>query len=159
MITTLNQLKSEVTQIANAHLMVHSFYWGSPEIIAKRTDVVYPLVFAYPISFRLNSNTTDRVIRIGVIDRIFKSWDNLDDVHSDCELIARDFYRVLNKSPRLRKRWRIDNSPNGEVFTLHDKGQGDNADYVAGVYFDVDISLRDKSGVCDIPLDGNFPLR
>lgn len=157
--TTLNQLKQDFTEIAEAHLQVHTFYWGSPELIAKQEDVVYPLVFAYPVTLRLNDSMTDRVIRLGVIDKIFKSWSNLDDVHSDCEIIARDFYRILNRAPRFRSKWRIDGSPNGEVFTLHDKGQGDNADYVAGVYIDLDIALRDKNGVCDIPLDPNFKLR
>lgn len=156
--TTLNQLKRDFKTIADAHQMVHSFYWGSPDRIAKQETVNYPLVFAYPVTVRLENNITERSIKFGVCDKIFKDWDkNLDEVHSDCELIFRDFYRVMNKNRDFRMRWRFETSPNGEMFILHAPGNNDNADYIAGVVADLTISFRDKSGICDIPMDDILP--
>ena len=100
----------------------------------------------YPNANLLN-NQTQLQLTIFVCDKMYKDWSNLNDVESDTLQICRDVYNVINSSTRWQKIGRVQSC---SVSKFIERG----GDEVAGHTMTFQLLLRDKSGVCDLPMPG-----
>lgn len=143
--TSPNQIRVELKEIAEKHLQTNSFYWGDLLDAVKQDAISYPLVNCYypSGSFQYNTSTIQLVIEVG--DKLYKDSSNLNDIESDTLQIVRDFFNVINKSPRWKRIGKIQNA------TLN-KFKWATGDEIAGHRLTMNFILRDISGVCDLPI-------
>ena len=152
---SINQLKIELKEIAEAHLQVNSFYWGDIIDATHQTAIQYPLMNCYYPNGSFNFNTSVVQIVIEVGDKLYKDSSNLNDVESDTLQMIRDVYQIINKSVRWKTFGKVQNA-------TYNKFKWSTADEIAGHRLTVNFALRDSSGVCDLPLigydyDGDVP--
>ena len=144
---SINQLKIELKEIAEAHLQVNSFYWGDIIDATHQTAIQYPLMNCYYPNGSFNFNTSVVQIVIEVGDKLYKDSSNLNDVESDTLQMIRDVYQIINKSVRWKTFGKVQNA-------TYNKFKWSTADEIAGHRLTVNFALRDSSGVCDLPLVG-----
>jgi len=144
--TSLNQLKAQLKDIAQAHLQINSFHFGDLEEALNKSAIIYPLMNCYAATGGdFKTNTTDTLIVIEIYDKLYKDSSNLDDVISDTKQECRDVFQIMNRSARWRKLGRVSNSTTA-------KFKWGTQDEVAGHIMTVTFTLRDVSGICDLPL-------
>lgn len=100
----------------------------------------------YP-NANLLSNQTQLQLTVFVCDKMYKDWSNLNDVESDTLQICRDIYQTINSSTRWQKIGRVQSC---SVSKFIERG----GDEVAGHTMTFQLLLRDKFGVCDLPMPG-----
>ena len=93
---TLNQIISVFQTFANAHMQIATFYYGNPNDLQSRRDIVYPVMCLYlndGISIsRANKQTTYpfKLVLMDLVNIVSKAEDNSQDVESDLMQIAED---------------------------------------------------------------------
>lgn len=148
MLKSINQIRLELSEIASAHLQINSFFWGDfLRSYKENTELNYPLMGALYPSATLLRNQTSVQLSIYVCDKIYKDWSNLNDVESDTLQICRDIYNVMNSSFRWQSIGRVQSCT---VTKFIERG----GDEVAGHTMTVQFLIRDRAGVCDLPMTG-----
>tara|TARA_R110000868_G_scaffold279203_1_gene539265 strand:- start:12625 stop:14199 length:1575 start_codon:yes stop_codon:yes gene_type:complete len=146
MIKSPNQIRLELAEIQSDHLQLSSFYWGDFLTAYKENELNYPLMGAFYPSGSFLRNQTQIQLTIYVADKLYDSWSNLNEVESDTLQICRDIYQVINSSVRWQSIGRVDSCT---VTKFIDKG----GDGVAGHQMVFQFSLRDREGICNIPME------
>jgi hypothetical protein len=99
----------------------------------------------YPTSSILR-NQTQLSLRIYVADKLFKDWSNLNDVESDTLQTCRDIFNIMNNSTRWQSIGRVQSCT---VTKFINRG----GDEVAGHEMTVNFLVRDRDGICGLPLE------
>jgi hypothetical protein len=143
---SINQIRTELSEIQQAHAQVNSFFWGDfLRAYKENTELNYPLMGAfYPTAGFLNNQTTLQ-LTVFVCDKMYKDWSNLNDVESDTLQICRDIFQTINSSTRWQRIGRVQSC---SVTKFIERG----GDEVAGHTMTFQILLRDNSGVCGLPM-------
>ena len=143
---SINQIRTELSEIQQAHAQVNSFFWGDfLRAYKENTELNYPLMGAfYPTAGFLNNQTSIQ-LTVFVCDKMYKDWSNLNDVESDTLQICRDIFQTINSSTRWQRIGRVQSC---SVTKFIERG----GDEVAGHTMTFQILLRDNSGVCGLPM-------
>lgn len=144
---TINQIRVELSNLSLAHAQINSFFWGDFLRAYKERELDYPLSCCYYPTAQLYTNQTEIPITIIICDKIYKDWSNLNDVESDTLKICRDLFNVINQSQTWQLLGRVQSCT---VTKFVERG----GDEVAGHQMQINFRLRDKSGICDLPIFG-----
>lgn len=147
--SSLNRLNKELKAITDSHLQVNDYHWGDfVEAINVKT-VQYPLACCFVQGQSFAKNTIPLQITVVIADKYLKNQreGNLNDVESDTLQIARDYYEILNSSPRWNNLGRVDSASCSKFLN---KG----ADECAGWILTVGFTLKDSASICDLPMQG-----
>lgn len=144
---TINQIRVELSNLSLAHAQINSFFWGDFLRAYKERELDYPLSCCYYPTAQLYTNQTEIPITIIICDKIYKDWSNLNDVESDTLKICRDLFNVINMSQTWQLLGRVQSCT---VTKFVERG----GDEVAGHQMQINFRLRDKSGICDLPIFG-----
>lgn len=150
MTNTLNQLNRELKAIADAHIQVNTYYWGDfLNAINQDSAVIYPLACCFVTGNSLNKVAIPITINIIVADKFFKTGrqGNLNDTESDTLQVVRDFYNVINKSPRWQNFGKVTGATASKFL---EKGSDESAGWVLQIQF----TLYDNQSICNLPLIG-----
>lgn len=148
MLNSVNQIRVELEEIANAHLQINNFFWGDfLRAYKENTELNYVLMGCFYPTASLLNNQTQLTITIYIADRVYKDYSNLNDVESDTLQICRDVYNVINSSFRWKRLGRVQ-SASAQKFI--ERG----GDEVAGHTLTIQFLLRDVSGICELPMQG-----
>jgi hypothetical protein len=147
--TSLNRLNKELKAISHSHLQINDYHWGDFVEAINVKKVQYPLCCTFVQGNSFNKNVVPLQITIVIADKYLKNQrgGNLNDVESDTLQIARDFYEVINKSPRWNNFGRVDSASCSKFLN---KG----ADECAGWILTIGFTLRDSQSICDLPIQG-----
>jgi hypothetical protein len=139
---TLNQIVKQITNYANQHAQINSVVFGEFYNKLSDEDIVYTAFF-FNIS---QSEILERQIRytfeVYILDRQLQETNGLE-VLSDTTLIAQDIVSLLrnNSNP-----WIIGTNIPINYFVEYDP------DYVAGVSFNLDITISNINNRCEVPI-------
>jgi hypothetical protein len=148
MLNSVNQIRVELQEIANAHLQINNFFWGDfLRAYKEDTELNYVLMGCFYPTASLLNNQTQLTLTIYICDRVYKDYSNLNDVESDTLQICRDVYNVINSSFRWKRLGRVQ-SASAQKFI--ERG----GDEVAGHTLTIQFLLRDVSGICELPMEG-----
>ena len=148
MLNSVNQIRVELEEIANAHLQINNFFWGDfLRAYKENTELNYVLMGCFYPTASLLNNQTQLTITIYIADRVYKDYSNLNDVESDTLQICRDVYNVINSSFRWKRLGRVQ-SASAQKFI--ERG----GDEVAGHTLTIQFLVRDVSGICELPMQG-----
>jgi len=145
MIKSPNQIRLELSEIATDHLQINSFFWGDFLRAYKEEELNYPLMGAFYPNGSFLRNQTQLRLTIYVADKLYDSWSNLNEVESDTLQICRDIYQIVNSSTRWQSIGRVQSCT---VTKFIDKG----GDGVAGHQMEFQFLIRDREGICNIPI-------
>lgn len=145
--TTINQLNQELNEIANAHLQVHDYFWGSIFDYTQTREITYPLINCYYPSGSLNKNLTQIQLYIECSDKVYKDRSNLNDTESDTLQVLRDFHNVMLRSTRWNRIARLESATVSKFWER-------SADEIAGHTMIVSLTLFDTTSICNLPLEG-----
>jgi hypothetical protein len=146
MLNSVNQIRVELEEIANAHLQINNFFWGDfLRAYKEDTELNYVLMGCFYPTASLLNNQTQLTLTIYICDRVYKDYSNLNDVESDTLQICRDVYNVINSSFRWKRLGRVQ-SASAQKFI--ERG----GDEVAGHTLTIQFLLRDVSGICELPM-------
>lgn len=98
----------------------------------------------YPTSTLLR-NQTQLQLRIYIADKLYKDWSNLNDIESDTLQTCRDIYNIMNNSTRWQATGRVQSC---SVTKFINRG----GDEVAGHEMTMNFLIRDRDGVCGLPM-------
>jgi hypothetical protein len=144
---TLNQIKSELNEIATEHLQINEFFFGDFIDAISRDAVDYTLMVATIQPGTMGENFIDVNLNIVICDKYNEgSYRQIDEVHSDCLQICRDIY-ITFKQNRLDQYMDIE----GDVSTTPFINRG--ADVTAGWSMDLSLRVYDDANWCAIPYD------
>lgn len=94
-----------ITDIAERHYQINTFFLGKNYELGNNGDIIYPLLQVYPEFARMPINdykeykTLEFTLNCKVIDLTTNDDGNLKDVHSDTLRIAQDIVNELNQHP------------------------------------------------------------
>jgi len=146
MLNSVNQIRVELQEIANAHLQINNFFWGDfLRAYKEDTELNYVLMGCFYPTASLLNNQTQLTLTIYICDRVYKDYSNLNDVESDTLQICRDVYNVINSSFRWK---RIGKVQSAQAQKFIERG----GDEVAGHTLTIQFLLRDVSGICELPM-------
>lgn len=146
MLNSVNQIRVELEEIANAHLQINDFFWGDfLRAYKENTELNYVLMGCFYPTASLLNNQTQLTLTIYIADRVYKDYSNLNDVESDTLQICRDVYNVINSSFRWKRIGRVQ-SASAQKFI--ERG----GDEVAGHTLTIQFLVRDVSGICELPM-------
>jgi hypothetical protein len=84
MLNSVNQIRVELQEIANAHLQINNFFWGDfLRAYKEDTELNYVLMGCFYPTASLLNNQTQLTLTIYICDRVYKDYSNLNDVESD----------------------------------------------------------------------------
>lgn len=148
MLNSVNQIRVELQEIASAHLQINDFFWGDfLRAYKENTELNYVLMGCFYPTASLLNNQTQLTLTIYICDRVYKDYSNLNDVESDTLQICRDVYNVINSSFRWKRIGRVQGATCQKFI---ERG----GDEVAGHTLTIQFLLRDKSGICELPMLG-----
>ena len=147
MIKSPNQIRLELAEIASDHLQINSFFWGDFLRAYKENELNYPLMGAFYPNGAFLKNQTQIQLTIYVADKLYDSWSNLNEVESDTLQTCRDVFQIINSSARWQAIGRVQSC---NVTKFIDNG----GDGVAGHQMVFQFLLRDRDGICNIPIEG-----
>lgn len=148
MLNSVNQIRVELQEIASAHLQINDFFWGDfLRAYKENTELNYVLMGCFYPTASLLNNQTQLTLTIYICDRVYKDYSNLNDVESDTLQICRDVYNVINSSFRWKRIGRVQGATCQKFI---ERG----GDEVAGHTLTIQFLLRDKSGICELPMQG-----
>lgn len=147
MIKSVNQIRLELAEIQSSHLQLNSFFWGDFLRAYKENRLNYPLMGAFYPTSTLLRNQTQLQLRIYIADKLYKDWSNLNDIESDTLQTCRDVFNIMNNSTRWQTIGRVQSC---SVTKFINRG----GDEVAGHEMTMNFLIRDRDGVCGLPLDG-----
>jgi hypothetical protein len=147
MITSINQLSTELKAIQESHYQLNSYYFGEFNLALQNRELEYPLLVCDYNNGSINISNTSVQLFIIVADKVYKDNSNLIETKSDTLQICRDIFNVMKKSQRWQVLGRV---TQGNVTSFVERGK----DEVAGHVMNVTIELRDTNGICDLPLNG-----
>lgn len=142
-----NVLFPELEAIQKAHYQLRSgkFFRGSFGRAINEDVVRYPMTCCYYNTGGNNARANQIQLFIIVCDRVYKSYENLDDTESDTWQCVQDYVDIMRGSRRWNKIGRVESAP---ITKFIDKG----ADEVTGHMATVTFTLFDSKGVCNLPL-------
>lgn len=141
---TFNEEIQLLSDIATAHLQVHSFEWGELwEVEGKiKPGIIYPMLYANPISSTMTEQTVSRVYNLMVFGQVMKDKSNEKAVMSNAELILQDVIKILRNESND---YEVIDDP--VLFPFKE----DLGDWVAGWRAEVEIQSDGRSNYCDVP--------
>ena len=146
MIKSPNQIRLELSEIATDHLQINSYFWGDFLRAYKESELQYPLMGAFYPSAGFLRNQTSIQLTVYVADKLYNSYSNLNEVESDTLQMCRDIFQIINSSVRWQSIGRVESC---SVTKFIDKG----GDGVAGHQMVFNFILRDRDGICNIPIE------
>ena len=142
---TINQLKSELQEIATQHKQINSFFFGSFHDAINRDAVDYRLMTATLQPGSIDENVVNVSLVIVVADKYnVDDFRVTDEVHSDCLQILRDIY-ITFKQTRLEQYIDIEGTVSKDPFINR------GADVTAGWSMTMNLSIYDNGDWCSIP--------
>ena len=145
MIKSVNQIRLELAEIQANHKQLNSFFWGDFLRAYKENRLNYPLMGAFYPTSTLLRNQTQLQLRIYIADKLYKDWSNLNDIESDTLQTCRDIYNTMNNSARWQTIGRVQSC---SVTKFINRG----GDEVAGHEMTMNFLIRDRDGVCGLPM-------
>lgn len=144
---TINQIKSDLNEIATQHRQINSFFFGNFEDAITKDDVDYPLMTAVLVPGAIGDDFVRVSLQIVVCDKYeVDNYTQQDEVHSDCLLMLRDFYTTFKQN-----KFEDYLSINGEATTEPFINKGH--DITAGWAMTMDLDVYDNEDWCNIPYD------
>lgn len=145
---TLNQVKSDLKEIATQHRQINDFFFGSfLDAINQENEVDYTLMCCTIQPASMGENFVNINLNIVIADKYNEDdFQGIDEIHSDCLQICRDIYVTL-KQTRAEEYLEID----GDVQTTPFISRG--ADITAGWAIDISLKVFDNENWCGIPYD------
>jgi hypothetical protein len=143
---TLNKLIQEIETLSNAHEMLNSFHYGEFLDIYQSGKIIY-----YTLLMNVNNATLDDHyitlnIEFMVMDKVFKDESSLNDVESDTLQILTDIYSVITTSIKWQSFSKV------AAATPMRKFIGKGEDQVTGWAQTVQLKIKRKNGLCDLPI-------
>jgi len=142
---TVNQIRRELQEIADAHYQVNSFFWGDFLRAYKEEEQKYPLVCTYLTTANMQRKLVPATLQIIVCDRTLEGLKNINDTESDCLQVIRDIYNTINMSNRWRKMVTVRSATANKFI---ERG----GDVVAGYVLQIQIDIKDGRSICNLPL-------
>ena len=144
---TVNQIKSELQEIANEHLQINEFFFGDFIDAISRDAVDYKLMVATIQPGAIGDNFVDVNLNVVVCDKYNEgSYRQIDEIHSDCLQIVHDIY-ITFKQNRLQDY--IDIEGNASTTPFVNRGH----DVTAGWAMDLNLRVYSDENWCGIPMD------
>lgn len=146
---SINQIRSELNDVADAHRQINKYFWGDFNDLEQEEAFDYPLMLCtlIPAEFTVRETVLD--IQITIAD-LAKNKAVRDEVESDTLQIMKDVHSIMSL-PRFRS---IVTTRERERATFfHDKG-GSN---MAGWTMTVRMAIVDRRNKANIPLSGYDP--
>jgi hypothetical protein len=147
MITSINQLNSELQAIQDAHYQLNDYYFGEFNLALQKRDLLYPVMICDYNTATLNQNLSSVQMFITIADKVYKDNSNLIETKSDTLQICRDLFNIIKKSQRWGAIGRV---TQGSVNAFVERGK----DEVAGHVMNITIDLLDSNGICNLPMNG-----
>lgn len=144
---TVNQIKSDLNEIATQHRQINSFFFGDFLDAISRDAVNYTLMVATIQPGSMGEDFVDVNLNLVICDKYNESdYRQIDEVHSDCLQICRDIY-ITFKQNHLEQYVDIDGDVSMTPFI--NRGQ----DITAGWSMDLNLRVYDDQNWCAIPFD------
>jgi hypothetical protein len=144
---TINRIRVELQEVANAHEMINSFFWGDLHRAWNEKDLNYPLCCGYLTGGGMDVKMTNQQLVVVVADKVFKDYSSLNDTESDTLKVCRHIFNTLNKSPRWNNLIRVNSAT---VTKFLDRGD----DEIAGHILTLNVDIKDSESICNLPMDG-----
>ena len=151
---TYNNIIDILTDIANRHQQINTFYVGENWEIENDADIVYPVLQVYPTLARLPRNTYGeyKTIQINmnckVVNLTRQDNENEKDIYSDMLQVAQDIINELSQNPYFS---------NSNVSILNDISITQlnefNDDYTNGWEWELSFQLINNNTWCGLPFD------
>ena len=145
---TLNKLIEEIEAVANAHEMLNSFHYGEFLNIYQSGKIDYNTLLMNVNNATLDAHWITMNVELAVMDKVFKDKSSLNDVESDTLQILTDFYSVITTSFRWQSFSQVAAATPMRKFIS--KGE----DQVTGWGQTVQLKIKRKNGLCDLPISG-----
>jgi hypothetical protein len=144
---TINRIRVELQEVAAAHEMINSFFWGDLHRAWNEKDLNYPLCCGYLTGGGMDVKMTNQQLVVVVADKVFKDYSSLNDTESDTLKVCRHIFNTLNKSPRWNNLMRVNSAT---VTKFLDRGD----DEIAGHILTLNVDIKDSESICNLPMDG-----
>lgn len=143
--TTLNQIKKVLEEIAESHGVINDFGFGADYDRGLSTTTKYPLMYAEVQASSFDDKMLLMPFNIVLSDRVDKGANNETDVLSDMLTVAMDVRAMLN-SPDNYNSFKVGTS--GVLTPFRDSTDDETAGWVLEVTFEL-IDLKDR---CNVPI-------
>jgi hypothetical protein len=152
---TLNRLREEMENLSLANEFVSSFHYGAFLDILKSQKVDYCSVMMNVNNASIDRDYLNITIEIAVADKVDKDNENRNDVESDTLQILSDIFSVVSYSNRWNDFSKLTGSTPARKFISRFE------DDVTGWGQTINLSLKRKNGICDLPIvdydyDGDY---
>lgn len=142
---TLNQVITELKKIANLHHQINSVFFGDTWNRLSESEIVYPACFMnMSDNYNYMKKEVEYKFSIVLLDRQVSENSNEFEVLNDMDMIAQDLITQI-RAPK--QKW-ISNDLVSIVPFVETE-----ADLLAGVKFDLSITLPFYNNRCNIPSD------
>lgn len=151
---TYNNIIDILTDIANRHQQINTFYVGENWEIENDADIVYPVLQVYPTLARMPRNdfgefkTIQINMNMKVLDLTRQDNENEKDIYSDMLQVAQDIINELSQNPYFS---------NSNVSILNDISitplNEFNDDYTNGWEWELSFQLINNNTWCGLPFD------
>lgn len=142
--TTLNQIISVFTEIAEDHAQINSFGYGQTYDIGAQTVENYPLFWAFVMPSKISNQSIKYKFHFVLCDLVVSEGTSTqqDEVQSDTPNTLWDIFFLLRDKYDFLIEFDIDITPFTEKF----------CDRATGWECDVMIEIPQQYGICDVPL-------
>ena len=145
---TLKKIDQEFKAIAEAHLQVHSYFFGEFFEVYSQHQPEYCSLLVNVNNAIIQQKFVTLQIEILVTDKTFDGIENSIDVESDTLQILDDIVNIMNYSDRWQKFGIVDAQSTARKVV--EKG----GDTVNGWYLTMNFKIfKDEQGFCDLPLE------
>jgi hypothetical protein len=144
---TINQIKSDLNEIATEHRQINSFFFGSFNDAISRDAIDYTLMTALIQPGTIGEGFVDINLQIIICDKYNEgNFRQIDEIHSDSLQILNDIF-ITMKQNKFDDYLDINSDMSTEPF-IHE-GQ----DITAGWSGILSLRVYDNSNWCGIPYD------
>lgn len=144
---TLNQIKSDLNEIATQHRQINEFFFGDFLDAISGDAVDYTLMVVTIQPSQMGDDFVDVNLNITICDKYNEEdYRQIDEIHSDCLQICRDIYTTMRQN-KFEDYLDI----NGDVSTTPFINKGH--DITAGWSMDMSLKVYDDQNWCAIPFD------
>lgn len=144
---TLNNLIAEFQSLCDSHLMIESFHYGNFLTIYQSNKIKYKTLLMNVNNAGVDDHYINLTVELMTMDKVFKDISDRIDVESDTLSILQDVVSVITKSNRWQSFCKIPQQSQMRKFV--NKGE----DQVTGWAMTLQLSIKRKNGICDLPIE------
>jgi cytochrome c len=145
---TLNQVLKKISDFQASHGQLNGYGFGEIEDFASSGTTQYPQLWVEPLPFNIGDNTYTIGLRAYFLDRLQEGKLNNQEVLSDMQQVAIDFFAYFNNNSFSSDFRQTRLEQEGSFTPVFDKAKDDE---VAGWYVDISFRQPYKHDRCIIP--------